>query len=453
MLPSPRSAQRAAIPTLDALLPFLSVYGTALVVVFAGYIYRRRRRAQRAHRTLEQSTSSGHSEPITLHPVINPNRCLGSGACVAACPTGDVLAVVGGQATLVNPTHCIGHGRCQESCPTQAITLAIGSETRGVDIPVLGPGFETNVPGVFVAGELGGMGLIRNAIEQGRKAIQSVPKLDRAGKGEVFDVLIVGAGPAGLGASLAALERGLRFITLEQDTLGGSIVHHPRGQLVVTDSVDIPLVGTVEFGETSKESLLEFWERVRQDTGLEIRERERVEAIEKLETGFRVRSSRHEYEAGAVVLAVGRRGTPRRLGIPGEEESSKVVYRLVDPAQYAGKRVLVVGGGDSAVESAVSVSEQSGTHVWLSYRGDVLQRPRPANREKLDRAVRTEALEVLLSSTVVEIEPDTITLETGAGLRTLEVDAVIVCAGGVLPNDFLRSVGVAIETKFGTPLG
>jgi thioredoxin reductase (NADPH) len=438
--------------TLDALLPFLSVYGTALVVVLAGYVYRRRRRAQRAHRTLELSTESGYTEPITLHPVINPNRCLGSGACVAACPTGDVLAVVGGQATLVNPTHCIGHGRCQEACPTEAITLAIGSETRGVDIPVLGPGFETNVSGIFVAGELGGMGLIRNAIEQGRKAIASVPKLDRAGEGERLDVLIVGAGPAGLGASLTALERGLRFVTLEQDTLGGSIVHHPRGQLVVTDAVDIPLVGKVEFGETSKEALLGFWERIRRETGLEIRERERVEAIVPVEAGFRVRSSKREYETGAVVLAVGRRGTPRRLEVPGEEESTRVVYRLVDAGQYRGKCVLVVGGGDSAVEAAVAVSEQPGTQVVLSYRGDVLQRPRPANREKLDRAARAARVELLLESTVTRIGATSATLETHAGPRELACDAVIVCAGGVLPNDFLRSVGVEIETKFGTPL-
>ncbi|MDH3684866.1 MAG: FAD-dependent oxidoreductase [Myxococcales bacterium] len=435
----------------DALLPIL-VYGTALAVVFAGYAYRRRRRAEAARQTLLQSTESGYTEPITLHPVINPNRCLGSGACVAACPTGDVLAVIGGQASLINPTHCIGHGRCQEACPTEAITLAIGSETRGIDIPVLGPGFETNVPGVFVAGELGGMGLIRNAIEQGRKAIESIPKLDRAGEGEVLDVLIVGAGPAGLGASLAAMERGLRFATLEQDTLGGSIMHHPRGQLVVTDSVDIPRVGTVNFGETSKESLLEFWERVRRDTGLEIRERERVEAIEPLETGFLVRSAQQDYETGSVILAVGRRGTPRRLDVPGEEESTRVVYRLVDAAQHAGKRVLVVGGGDSALESAVSVSEQPGTNVVLSYRGGIFQRPRPANRQKLEQAAARGDIEIVLNSTVAEIERDSVTLETPGGPRRIACDVVIVCAGGVLPNDFLRAVGVEIETKFGTPL-
>jgi thioredoxin reductase len=426
------------------------VYVLPLLGVLFAYFRRHDAREQRNRRILETARSSGLSEPVSLHPVINPNRCMGCAACVHACPS-NVLGVITGQAELVNPTHCIGHGQCKEACPTDAISLAIGTETRGVDIPVLGQDFQTNVAGVFVAGELGGMGLIRNAIEQGRRAVEALRKLPGVGQGDRLDVVIVGAGPAGFGASLTALEHGLRFVTLEQDTLGGSVAHHPRGKIVVTEPVEVPMVGTVRIRETTKESLIEFWQDTLRRTGLRIREQERVEAISRRGDGFEVRSTRGSYTTRAVLLAGGRRGTPRRLEVPGEE-SSKVVYRLVDPQQYRGRRVLVVGGGDSALEAATRLAAEPDTEVVLSYRGQAFQRPRPSNRERLDAAARERRLAVLLGSRVVEIRPESVLLETDSGAKEIANDAVLVCTGGVLPTDFLRSVGVEIQTKYGTPL-
>jgi thioredoxin reductase (NADPH) len=425
------------------------IYALLLGGIWGFYGLVRRRRTRRSLARLEASRTDGLMEPASLHPLIDPSLCLGCGSCVPACPEGDVLGLVAGKAELVAPSNCIGHGACREACPLGAITLVIGTETRGVDIPMLSENFETNVPGLFVAGELGGMGLIRNAVEQGRQAIESVARLDGIGEGEGLDVVIVGAGPAGFAASLAAQERGLRFVTLDQDTLGGTVAHYPRGKIVMTAPVYLPRYGKLKLRETSKEALLALWLDVQQRTGLEVRTEERVEGIERREYGFEVKSSRTSYRARAVVLAIGRRGTPRKLGVPGEERE-KVVYRLIDPERYAGLKVLVVGGGDSALEAATALAEVSGTDVTLSYRGEAFARAKPANRERVARAERGGRLRVRLGSQLACIEADAVRLEARDREERLPNDAVVVCAGGILPTGFLRSIGVEVETKHGT---
>jgi thioredoxin reductase len=161
-----------------------------------------------------------------------------------------------------------------------------------------------------------------------------------------------------------------------------------------------------------------------------------------------LRSSRGEHLAANVLLAIGRRGTPRKLGVPGEE-LPKVVYRLIDPEQYRGQRVLVVGGGDSALEAAASIAEAGG-HVGLSYRGEAFGRAKARNRERVDRAARDGTLEVLLSSQLRRIDASSVTLDQRGALRRLANDAVIINAGGELPDEFLRNIGVAVDTKYGT---
>jgi thioredoxin reductase/ferredoxin len=427
------------------------VYTLPLAVCLAWYFLRRRRLLKVSVQTRDEAHEAGLTEPASLHPLIDPQKCIGCGSCIKACPEmpqHTVLGLIHGKADLVSPTECIGHGACRTACPVDAITLVFGTARRGVDLPRVTPWFETNVPGVFVAGELGGMGLIRNAVEQGRQAVeQIVARRPRAANGEL-DLVIVGAGPAGFAASLAALERKLKFATLEQESLGGCVFQYPRGKIVMTQPAVLPIVGKVNMTLTSKEALLEFWVEAQKRTGLRIRCNERVEKIERHGPGFVVHTTSGALRAATVLLAVGRRGTPRKLGVPGED-LSKVVYRLIDPEQYVGQRVLVVGGGDSALEAAASLAE-AGAAASLSYRGDAFQRAKTRNRERIRAAVDAGGLNLMLKSEVKAIARDRVAIvQNGRGVH-LPNDAVIVNAGGILPTDFLKSIGIEVETKWGT---
>jgi thioredoxin reductase (NADPH) len=427
------------------------LYCLPLLLITAIYLLRQRRIHQRSQRIHQEAVTAGMTEPASLHPVIDPSRCLGCGACVKACPEQpqhEVLGLIGGKAVLVGPTDCIGHGACKTACPFDAITLVLGTERRGVDIPVLKPNFESNVPGIYVAGELGGMGLIRNALVQGQQALDAIVQAGVKRPG-ALDVFIVGAGPAGLAASLAARQKGLTYQTVEQDSLGGAVFQYPRGKLVMTAPVELPLIGKVHFRNTSKEELLRFWTRTCEDSRLKINYKERVESIERKDGVFHVRTSKQQYLASAVLLAIGRRGTPRKLGVRGEE-LPKVVYRLIDPEQYHGKHVVVVGGGDSALEAAASIAELGDSSVILSYRGEAFQRAKQRNRQRVESATASDQLKVLLNSQVREIRPDEVILVQADKELKVRNDAVIISAGGILPNDFLRSIGIDVETKYGT---
>ena len=451
---------------MSDILTALFVYSIPLVAAWAIFAIVRSREHARAVERKSAAEEAGLTEPASLHPVIDPALCLGCRSCVDACPEGEILGLVGGKAQLIDPTLCIGHGACRESCPQDAITLVLGTARRGVEIPHVESDFQTNVPGIYVAGELGGMGLIRNAIVQGKQAVDAIAKCRKDGcKGDsavdasldLLDRVIVGAGPAGIAASLRAKQLGLRFRVFDQDTLGGTVAHFPRGKIVMTAPVDLPLYGKVSFRETSKEALLELWSSVVKKTQLEIGFEERLLGIENKGSHKQVKTTRREYSARAVLLAIGRRGTPRKLGVAGEEQA-KVVYRLAAPEQYRDQRVLVVGGGDSALEGALALAElgelgelgeEGGAQTALSYRGDAFSRAKAKNRERVEAAERSGLLQVLLSSQVVEIGTDTVDVETPAGIKQLANDAVIVCAGGLLPTPLLREAGIEIETKHG----
>lgn len=420
--------------------------GVALCVV-AVYLFLQRRRERANVQEHKASVEQGLNEPPSLHPVVDPLRCIGSAGCVHACPEG-ALGIVKGKAVLINAASCIGHGACAAACPIEAIQLVFGTEKRGIDIPTVTPTFESNVPGLFIAGELGGMGLIRKAAEQGRQAMEHVRKR-KAGADEL-DVLIIGAGPAGISAGLSALEHKLRYRMVEQEqALGGTVYHYPRNKIAMTAPVKLALIGKVRMGEVSKEALLVFWQGVVKKTSLKIAFGETLEGIEAQGESFSVTTSVGRYKARSVLLAIGRRGSPRKLGVPGED-TAKVVYRLVDAEQYKGQAVLVVGGGDSALEAAIALAEQPGTQVALSCRSAGFSRVKEANRQRLAAQVSAGRVEVLLQSEVQHIEPDAVTLKTEAGVRSLPNQVVIVCAGGVLPTPLLQRAGIEFSTKYGT---
>lgn len=425
----------------------LAIYLIPLAFIMLVYFFNRGKKETAAKTQLQENIEAGLTEPSSLHPYIDPTKCLGAGGCANACPEG-AIGLINGKAKLIDPTVCIGHGACAAACPHGAISLVFGTEKRGMDIPQVDPHFETNIPGIFIAGELGGMGLIRKAATQGTQAMESIAKLK--GSNNPLDVVIVGAGPAGLAGALGAIEKKLRYVTVEQETsLGGAIFQYPRNKIAMTAPVKLPIIGQVKMGEISKEKLLEFWHGVIQKTGININYNERMEGITRTNKGFIVKTTKQSYETRAILLAIGRRGTPRKLEVPGEE-LPKVVYRLMDPEQYRNMHVLVVGGGDSALEAAIAIAEEPGTTVTLSYRSEAFGRGKAKNRERLQAMQDKGRIKVMLKSKVKRIERDKVVLDYDKQEVELANNGIIVCAGGILPTPFLKEIGVMVETKFGT---
>ncbi len=433
---------------------FLDILFYAVAILFCliiVYIYMRKQRrdSKKVELKIAQAKEDGLFEPVSLHPVIDENSCIRTGACIAACPEKDIIGIKDGKATLINASRCIGHGACFHACPTQAITLVIGTEKRGVDLPHVNQNFETNVNGIFIAGELGGMGLIRNAVEQGRQAVDNIVKTIPKSHHAEYDLIIVGAGPAGISASLTAKKHQLRFLTLEQDTLGGTVFTFPRQKIVMTSAMDLPLHGKVRLNETSKKVLLDLWNTALSNNEITIKENAKVESVTPENGHFRILTlAGEQFTSKTVLLAIGRRGTPRKLEIPGEMDE-KVAYRLLEPEDIIGKDILVVGGGDSAVESALLLAEHN--NVTLSYRNDVFNRLKPKNSVSIREAIAAGHISVMFNSSPVAIHKETVILSLKSENKevSLKNDLVYIFAGGELPTEFLQKAGVQITKKFG----
>lgn len=401
-------------------------------------------RTETLARTAKDTAEKLGALPPSLHPRVDPGRCIGSGACTTVCPEKDVLQLVDGKAAVTNPTACIGHGECLRACPVDAIELVLGNERRGVDIPLVAKDFQTNVPGLYVVGELGGMGLVYNAMTQALQAMDTIVRSPPPKVEGVHQLLIVGAGPAGLAASLAAKKAGLDFVTVDQEALGGTVLHYPRFKIVMTKPVELPFYGPLKLTEVRKEELLAIWKTIAEKGQLSIREGVRVEGVARGDDGvFTVQTSSGAVRTQRVLLAMGRRGSPRKLDVLGEH-LPKVVYRLLEPEPFAGRDVVVVGGGDSAIEAAVTLSE-AGANVTLVHRGKAFDRLKPKNAKKLEAAEAAKKVVVLREAQVTLIEEETVDVSVAGEKRTLDNDDVFVLVGGVLPTAFLEGAGVEVK--------
>jgi len=435
---------------MDNLISFL--IAVVLIGGFLAYYLRQEKKKAAKFKEAAERGKIRSDGPQSQHPHIDNNYCIGCATCTMVCPEGDVLGMVGGKAMIINGYKCIGHSLCAEACPVGAITMVMASPSVGADVATLSSEHETTIKNMFIIGELGGLALIKNAVNQGRDCVDTIGRRlsvnkTHASAVDLYDVLIVGAGPAGISASLRAAEKKLNYITLEQSEIGGTVAKYPRQKLVLTSPVEFPMHGKFKKTELSKENLLEFWGQVLKRADFKCRSGEKVEHIAKGEDYiFRVTTNKGEFRARHVILALGKSGNPRKLGVKGEE-LPKVMYRLIEADHYVNKKILVVGGGDSAVEAAMGLASQVGNTVTLSYRQATFSRIKERNNQRIQEFIRKGKLKVLFNSNPVEFRQDSVLMEAGGKQQTIPNDFVWIFAGGEPPTAFLKKIGVGFVNR------
>jgi thioredoxin reductase (NADPH) len=435
---------------MDNLISFL--IAAALIGFFLLYYLRQEKKKAAKIREAMERGKLRSDGPQSQHPHIDNNYCIGCATCTMVCPEGDVLGMVGGKAMIINGYKCIGHSLCAEACPVGAITMVLAKPGVGADLPTLTPEFETSIRNMFIVGELGGLALIKNAVNQGRDCVDTIAKRLAVNKTSstaagLYDILIVGAGPAGISASLRAAEKSINYITLEQSEIGGTVSKYPRQKLVMTSPVEFPMHGKFKKSELSKEDLLEFWQKVLKRADFKCKTGEKVETIVKGDDGiFRVTTPTGEYKTRHVILALGKTGNPRKLGVKGED-LPKVMYRLIEADHYVNKRILVVGGGDSAVEAAMGLASQVGNTVTVSYRQGTFSRIKERNNQRVQEFMRKGKLKVLFNSNPVEFRTDSVVMDINGAKQSIPNDFVWIFAGGEPPTAFLKKIGVGFANR------
>ena len=435
---------------MDNVITF-AIGGFISLVFLLVYLKNLKKREARAREAAEKGKLFSDG-PKAQHPHIDTNYCIGCATCTTVCPEGDVLAMIGGKAVIVNGHKCIGHGLCADACPVGAITMVMASPSMAADMPYLSPEYETSVPNLFIVGELGGLALIKNAVNQGRDCVDTISArfksngLSRPIQG-VHDLLIVGAGPAGISASLRAIENKLQYITLERDEIGGTVAKYPRQKLVMTSPVEFPMYGPFKKLQLSKENLLAFWDMILNRADFNVSTGEKVDDIKKGEDGiFTVTTGTNHYRAKAVILALGKAGEPRKLGVKGED-LPKVMYRLIEADHYINKKILVIGGGDSAVEAAMGLASQTGNKVTLSYRSERFSRIKERNTKRIEDFIKSGKMTVLFNSSPVEFTEQSVILDVNGTRQEIPNDFVWIFAGGTPPTAFLKKVGVGFGSQ------
>lgn len=430
---------------MDNIITF-AIGGFISLIFLLIYLKNLKKREIRARESVEKGKLFSEG-PKAQHPHIDTNYCIGCATCTSVCPEGDVLAMIGAKAVIVNGYKCIGHALCADACPVGAITMVMASPSMAGDLPFLTPDSETTVPNLFIAGELGGLALIKNAVNQGRDCVDLVAsRFKENGSHQpipgVYDILIIGAGPAGISASLRAIEHKLNYLTLERDEVGGTVAKYPRQKLVMTSPVEFPMYGKFKKLQLSKEALLAFWDMILNRADFNVSTGEKVDDVQRGADGiFTIVTGTNQYRARAVILALGRAGEPRKLGVKGED-LPKVMYRLIEADHYINKKILVIGGGDSAVEAAMGLASQTGNQVTLSYRSERFSRIKERNTKRIEDFMRSKKLKVLFNSKPVEFKPESVILDVNGTHEEIPNDYVWIFAGGTPPNAFLKKIGV-----------
>ena len=424
----------------------------------------------------KQAREKGRTKGRLQTPEVDLQKCIGCGACLDACPEGKVFSLIHGQAIVVQGALCVGHGFCASACPVGGIAVTVSDLETRRDLPVLAENLEAvGCPGLFLAGELTGFALVKTAIQHGQLVAREVaarvakwaprpqPVLAAQATGPLgssdpweessrqreWDLVIVGSGPAGLSCALAAKEAGLHFVVLEREReIGGTVARYPRRKMVLTQPVEIPGFGLLKKKSIEKEELIQLWKGLAEDHGLPIRFGEELVSVQREGGAYRIRTQKGEFWTPHVCLALGRRGTPRKLGVPGED-LPKVAYSLLDAQSYRGEEILVVGGGDSAVEAAVGLSRQPGNRVVLSYRRGAFNRIKSRNEAKLEEALQGGQLKILFESQVREIREDSVLLQVKGKDKLIRIrnSHVFIFAGGIPPFGQLEEAGVSFDPE------
>lgn len=479
-----------ALSALAWTLIFLEMAGLLAVITFGTRIGRSitvkgPHKSEPAHATPRLATGDVYDGPSYPHPVINVQTCIGCHACVEACPH-DVLAMVNGKATAIAIEQCMEDTSCQVECPTVPKSCVVVNTTKRIPerkVPARNAQYLTNVPDVFLIGDVSGVPLIKNAINEGGKVVDFVTHdlrgSERSRDSSDFDVAIIGMGPAGLSAALIAHQRGLRYLALEQDEVLATIQQaYQAGKYIYFNPVDQRAQGGIELEGPGavKEEIVSKWMNAVSVSGVRIQQSERCVDIRRnsghlvVVTERETDRTRSEYRCRRVVLAIGNRGMPMKLGVPGEElkvraddtgrdEDDKVKYRLVDPAIYRGKHIVVVGAGNSAVEAAIDLaavrsSNGGGISAWrdnvvsLVIRSDFKGDLKLGNKMMAYDCIDSGRINAYFGKTIKEIKADQVTLckprEPSKESDAIKCDYVFCLIGGEKPTRFLESIGIKV---------
>jgi len=445
---------------MDSLIPYnllISLIGAFIfLVVILPFVRREIKKKQKAKQLINRiipvskltekdisRIESRHPTGKKMYPAINRSICVGCGTCVLTCKKKETLFIIDGKSVLVNPLVCDCCGDCEKACPMGANQLIEYGRRMKVLVPQIDENYETNIKGIYIIGSLSGAGLIKEAINQGRSVLNHIMK-------DVFPdklphVLIIGAGPAGLSALLSCRKFGLSATCLEKEETANTIKNFPKKKLVMAEPVEMPLYGPLWIGQTTRERLLEVWDKILKATKAPVTTGTKLETIVKREEKFVVHASGKEYVCDKIILALGTRGEPRKLNVPGEK-LPKVFYSLIDAHEFAGSAVTIVGAGDAALESALALLNQ-GCGITLIVRGDGFPKAKGRNREKIATAIERGYVQAFFESAVKEIKPKSIVISTPEKTLEIENDHVFVMIGGELPFALLERIGVRIVER------